>query len=102
MRFSVSALALLVLQNSSQLSPSDAFSPHLPLSRVAKTSSTSVEKKDSLYAARRDDDDGDESVNNSNNKSGIASFLLAGAALQLSTSKVSATPMMCVTNITIS
>jgi hypothetical protein len=93
MRFSVSALALLVLQNSSQLSPSDAFSPHLPLSRVAETSSTSVD-------ARRD---GDESVNNSNNnKSGIASFLLAGAALQLSTSKVSATPMMCVTSVTIS
>ena len=85
MRFSISALALFVLQK-----PSDAFSPQLHSSRVAKTSSTSVRKKHGLYAQRYDDDNIDESVNNSN-KSSIASFLFAGAALQLSTSKVSAT-----------
>eukprot|EP00985_Skeletonema_marinoi_P017510 scaffold9612_cov79-Skeletonema_marinoi.AAC.2 len=85
MRFSTSALAVVLLQISSQLSPNEAFSP--ALSR-AKTSSPSVRKNDSLFA-RRDDDDGEESLNGSNNKKPAfaSSILLASSALQLSTSK---------------
>ena len=88
MRFSTSALVIVLLQNSSWLSPNDAFSP--PLSRVIKSSSSSNEhtKDDGLYA--RHDDDQNEN-NNDNSKSRIvSSMLLGGAAFQLSTSKVSA------------
>ena len=88
MRFSTSALVIVLLQNSSWLSPNDAFSP--PLSRVIKSSSSSNEhtKNDGLYA--RHDDEQNEN-NNDNSKSRIvSSMLLGGAAFQLSTSKVSA------------
>lgn len=99
MRFSTSALVVVLLQNSSLLSPNDAFSP--PLSRVVTTSTaTSVRNNEDglLYARRRDDEDigeGGCNVNNNNNggsninRSRIASVLLGGAAFQLSTSKVS-------------
>ncbi len=84
MRVTLSALAVVLLQISS-LPSNDAFSP--ALSRVAKTSSPSVGKGGILYA-RCDNDDVDES---SDTKSGVvSSILLAGAALQLSTAKVSA------------
>ena len=81
MRFTLSALAA-VLQLSS-LPSSDAFSP-ATLSSVAKTASPPVRKNDILYAQLNDDDGED-------NKSGLASILLAGAAFQFSTTKVSAT-----------
>lgn len=81
MRFSTSALVVVLLQNSSLLSPNDAFSP--PLSRVVKSSS-SLTKNDGLYA-QCDDDSNDDSK-----KRITSSVLLGGAAFQLSTSKVSA------------
>lgn len=82
MRVALSALAAVLLV--SLTSPSDAFSP--ALSGVSKTSSPSVRKNDILYA-RRDIDDVDD---RSNDKSGVlSSILLAGTALQLSTTKVS-------------
>lgn len=56
MRFSTSALVVVLLQNSSLLSPNDAFSP--PLSRVVKSSS-SLTKNDGLYA-QCDDDSNDD------------------------------------------
>lgn len=79
MRVTISALTVVLLA-----SPTDAFSP--ALSRVAKTS-PAARNNDILYA-RRDNDDVDK---RSDNTTGIVSqILLAGAALQLSTSKVSA------------
>lgn len=81
MRFSTSALVVVLLQNSSLLSPNDAFSP--PLSRVVKSSS-SLTKSDGLYAQCDDDD------NDGTKKRITSSVLLGGAAFQLSTSKVSA------------
>lgn len=81
MRFSTSALVVVLLQNSSLLSPNDAFSP--PLSRVVKSSS-SLTKNDGLYA-QCDDDSNDDSK-----KRITSSVFLGGAAFQLSTSKVSA------------
>jgi len=82
MRFSTSALVVVLLQNSSLLSPNDAFSP--PLSRVVKSSS-SLTKNDGLYA-QCDDDDND----GAKKRIITSSVLLGGAAFQLSTSKVSA------------
>ena len=80
MRVTVSALAAVLL--ASLASQSDAFSP--ALSRASKTSPTSVRNNDILYARRGDDED------SSDKKSGvISSILLAGAAFQLSATKVS-------------
>ena len=81
MRFSTSALVVVLLQNSSLLSPNDAFSP--PLSRVVKSSS-SLTKNDGLYAQC------DEDSNDGAKKRITSSVLLGGAAFQLSTGKVSA------------
>lgn len=81
MRVTLSALAAVLV--ASLASTSDAFSP--ALSRVAKTSSSTAARKSDILHARRGDDE------SSDNKSGVvSSILLAGAALQLSTSKVSA------------
>ena len=91
MRFTLSALAVVLLQLSSLPSQSDAFSPAAVLSSVVKTSSPPARKNDILYA-QLNDDDGEKRLNESStNKSGmVSSILLAGAALQFSTTKVSA------------
>ena len=91
MRFTLSALAVVLLQLSSLPSQSDAFSPAAALSSVVKTSSPPARKNDILYA-QLNDDDGEKRLNESStNKSGmVSSILLAGAALQFSTTKVSA------------
>ena len=85
MRFSTSALVVVLLQNSSLLSPNDAFSP--PLSRVVKSSS-SLTKNDGLYA--QCDDDSNDDNDGAKKRIITSSVLLGGAAFQLSTSKVSA------------
>ncbi len=96
MRFSTSALVVVLLQNSSLLSPNDAFSP--PLARVVKLSSSLQKKHDALYARQHDDED--SVLNNDNGDDDTAksrivpSMLLGGAAFQLSTSKVSACCML--------
>lgn len=92
MRFSTSALVVVLLQNSSYLSPNDAFSPPLVVKKSSSSSSVQEKKHDALYA-RHDDEDGQGNALNDNDvvKSRIASsMLLGGAAFQLSTSKVSA------------
>eukprot|EP00986_Skeletonema_menzelii_P001583 scaffold417_cov151-Skeletonema_menzelii.AAC.7 len=92
MRFTLSALAVVLLQLSSLPSQSDAFSPAAVLSSVVKTSSPPARKTDILYA-QLNDDDGEKRLNESStNKSGmVSSILLAGAALQFSTTKALAT-----------
>ena len=92
MRFSTSALVIVLLQNSSLLSPNDAFSPPFSLIKSSSSSITSL-KKDALFARQNDGQNDHENNNyNSNDEKSriVSSMLLGGAALQLSTSKVSA------------
>ena len=97
MRFSTSALVIVLLQNSSLLSPNDAFSPPFSLIKQSSSSSiTSLHKNDALFARQNDeqnelDDNNYNDGGNNDDKSRIvSSMLVGGAALQLSTSKVSA------------